>query len=125
PGDAGGRDATRPGHASGQRRLHVELSGRPDFMPVSLLTLAPLLPALPAVALVVEAFRARTARGARAIIVLGALTIVTGAAIFAGCVVRTFSAVADARAEDKAALMARGFARGESAVALAMVTGAG
>jgi hypothetical protein len=94
-------------------------------MPVSLLTLAPLLPALPAVALVVEAFRARTARGARAIIVLGALTIVTGAAIFAGCVVRTFSAVADARPEDKAALMAHGFARGQSAVSLAIVTGAG
>jgi hypothetical protein len=89
-----------------------------------LLTLAPLLPALPAVALVVEAFRARTARGARAIIVLGALTIVTGVAIFTACVVRTFSTVADARAEDKAALMADGFARGQSAVSLAIVTGA-
>ncbi|HEX2660620.1 MAG TPA: hypothetical protein VHU40_20205 [Polyangia bacterium] len=94
-------------------------------MQVSLLTLAPLLPALPAVALVVEAFRARTARGARAIIVLGALTIVTGAAIFAGCVALTFSTVADARPEDKAVLMVRGFARGQSAVSLGIVVGAG
>lgn len=93
-------------------------------MPVSLLTFAPLLPALPAVALVVEAFRARTARAARAIIVLGALTIVSGVAIFASFVVRTFSAVADARPEDKAALMARGFERGQSAVSLALVVGA-
>lgn len=94
-------------------------------MPVSLLSFAPLLPALPGVALVVEAFRARTARGARAIIVLGALTIVTGAAIFATFVVRTFSTVAAARPEDKAALMAVGFERGQSAVSLAVVVGAG
>jgi hypothetical protein len=94
-------------------------------MQVWQLTLAPLLPALPAVALVVEAFRARTARGARAIIVLGVLTIVTGVAIFVACVVQTFLAVADAQAEDKAALMARGFARGQSAVTLAIVVGVG
>jgi hypothetical protein len=55
---------------------------------------------------------------------LGALTIVTGAAIFASCVALTFSTVADARPEDKAALMVRGFARGQSAVSLGIVVGA-
>jgi hypothetical protein len=94
-------------------------------VPVWLLTFAPLVPALPAVSLVVEAFRARTARGARAVILLGALTIVTGVVIFATCVVQTFSAVADARPEDKAGLMARGFDRGQGAVSLAIVLGAG
>ena len=90
-----------------------------------LLTFAPLLPPLPAVALVVEAFRARTVRGARAIIALGALTIVAGFVTFAVHVAGTIANVGDALPKERAAELAHGTSFGQSVAAVAIGVGVG